>query len=175
MTRDEFLRNVVTWGDLIAFCYDEDCDYCEDVISNDDLDEYICEDIQDLLNSGESWIYIRDCLDGIHGDYPYYHRDGCLDYDRLNEFGDFESYKEDVLDWGDRYGAWDEEDEEADEYIVSSQDESEEEPIFEEAFPIFDLFSSCQSDMAVQIAEHAKKQAERMAEIDRALQELIPF
>lgn len=173
MTRRYFLDNITCWSALIAFCCDEDCDYCEDVYASEDLDENIEEDIADMLNNGESWRHIRDYLADIDTGYDYYRKDGWLDYVPLDDDYDFDSCLSDVLAWCEDNDVFDEEDDDV--LSMEEDEEIEEEPVFEEAFPIFDLFSACKSDMAAQVAENYKRQMERRAEIDRALQELIPF
>ena len=97
MTRSYFLDYVTDWYELIDLCRDYDCDICEDIIDDDQLDDYVLEDIN---NSERSWRDIRDFLSDIPTGYEYYRCDGTFDYVGLDE-SDFEDYKSRVLDWMD--------------------------------------------------------------------------
>ena len=102
MTRNDFLNDVTEWWELLDFCSDEGCNICEDIIDSDQLDEYVEEDIRD---TNYSWRDIRDSLSEIPTGYGYYRMNGSFDYDGMDE-NDFDSYKEDVLEWGDNNGVW---------------------------------------------------------------------
>ena len=41
MTRQEFIDDVTTWGELLNFCSYEDCDLCEDIVDPGYVDEYV--------------------------------------------------------------------------------------------------------------------------------------
>ena len=97
MTRNDFLNNVTEWWELLDFCSDEGCYICEDIIDSDQLDEYVEEDIRD---TNYSWRDIRDSLSEIPTGYGYYRMNGSFDYDGMDE-NDFDSYKDDVREWGD--------------------------------------------------------------------------
>lgn len=111
MTRNEFINDIDTWWDLIDFCREEDCDVCEDVISDDDLSDYIEEDIENAAHDGMSWQEIRDRLNDLDTSYDYYVNDGYMIYNGLDNDDDFEEFKSNVLDWMDSYGEWDEDEE----------------------------------------------------------------
>lgn len=101
MTRNEFINDIDTWWDLIDFCREEDCDVCEDVISDDDLSDYIEEDIENAAHDGMSWQEIRDRLNDLDTSYDYYVNDGYMIYNGLDNDDDFEEFKSNVLDWMD--------------------------------------------------------------------------
>lgn len=50
MTRQDFIDGITTWAELLDFCYNEECDICEDIVSNDTM----CEEIDDDLREGHS-------------------------------------------------------------------------------------------------------------------------
>ena len=110
MTRSEFLDNITEWYELKDFCNDFDCDVCEDIYDDDDYDDCVEEDIRDAI-ADYGWRDIRDFLGNLPSGYDYYRRNSTLDYDGLGD-DDFEDYKEDVLEWGDDYGVWEDEEEE---------------------------------------------------------------
>ena len=113
MTRSEFLDNITEWYELKDFCNDFDCDVCEDIYDDDDYDDCVEEDIRDAI-ADYGWRDIRDFLGNLPGGYDYYRRNSTLDYDGLGD-DDFEDYKEDVLEWGDDCGVWEDEEEEEEE------------------------------------------------------------
>lgn len=144
MTRNEFLNDVTEWWELIDFCSDEGCTICEDIIDSDQLDEYVEGDIRD---TNYSWRDIRDLLSEISTGYGYYRVNGCFDYDGMDE-DDFDSYKDDVLEWGDNNGMWedepDEEDIFEDDHTFDVEDEEPDEPpVEEEDFSIGELMGFC--------------------------------
>ena len=62
MTRNEFL-DISNWGDLLSFCNEEGCDYCEDVYDIDSRDEFIIEELRNW--DASDWRDIYDYLDSI--------------------------------------------------------------------------------------------------------------
>ena len=128
MTRNEFIDNITEWYELKDFCSDFDCDVCEDIYDDDDYDDIVEEDIRDAI-ADYGWRDIRDFLGNLPSGYYYYRRNSAFDYDGLDD-DDFEDYKEDVLEWGDDYGAWDDEEEE--ECYATTCPECEEEIFFDD-------------------------------------------
>lgn len=108
MTRTEYEENVVSFGDLIDFCYDNGMDNMDDIMSGDSLDEYIWDEIRDFNGSWES---LRDLLSDIRPGYDYYRRDGWLDYAWLDDT-DFDNYKSEVAEEAEDRGFFEDEEEE---------------------------------------------------------------
>ena len=110
MTRQEFLDTVNEFDDLIVFCDEEGCDYCEGIYSADGREDRINE----LLSDWEANWGWRDIMDFLRDEankdgYAWYvESDGTLD--GLTD-EDFERYKSDVLSWMDDGGYWDDPDE----------------------------------------------------------------
>ena len=94
LTRSYFLDCVTDWSELIELCREYDCDICEDIIDDDELNEYVNSDIS---NTDYGWRSIRDFLADIPTGYDYYRCDGSFDYVGLDD-SDFEDYKSRVLD-----------------------------------------------------------------------------
>ena len=122
MTRQEFIDDVNTWGDLFSFCSDEGCELLEDVY---DVDGFV-EAVQcDVDKSDYGWMDLKDYLDNLP-DYcggTMYRRNWLFDYEMLDDDFDFEPYKEDVLRWADDYGRFDDEedyDDESDNYSTDA-------------------------------------------------------
>lgn len=97
MTRDEFLDGINYFSELIDFCQEYGCDYCDDALDEDARDEEIKYELEEY-GSDYSWQDIRDYLYDIPTGYDYYRRNGIFDYEGLDDT-DFESYKDDVYDW----------------------------------------------------------------------------
>lgn len=55
MTRNQFIEEVNCWSELIDFCYDYDCDYCEDVYNEDSKNDYFDSELVDYARSAENW------------------------------------------------------------------------------------------------------------------------
>ena len=162
MTRNEFIETITEWTELLEFCNDFDCSVCEDIIDDDELDEYVNEDIRTAVGD-DSWRTIRDYLDDIPTGYDYYRRDGMFDYTYMDDGDDFDEYKDRALEWGDDYGLWD--DEEDDEDGVAENDEEEvpeeeEPPVEEEDFSIRDLIGMCGVMLVTIQQDEASKQQE---------------
>lgn len=168
MTRQEFINDVSSWWELIDFCNDEGCDICSDVVDDDYKDEYVNEHLTEWAREN-TWQDLLDILRNIPDDSNYYRFDDYGDLESLDDYSDFENYKEDVLNWADDRECWDEEDEE-DEYEVEEEpapvayeaanDGAEDEDEFDasEPFTILDLVSTSQA--ALQAAEEAREAAE---------------
>ena len=153
MTRNEFINDIDTWWDLIDFCREEDCDVCEDVISDDDLSDYIEEDIENAAHDGMSWQEIRDRLNDLDTSYDYYVNDGYMIYNGLdNEDADCLPEDEDT-----------------------ANQNSEDTTPLEVEFAVTELISMCITDIKIKkSAEDAERRREQV-EIDRALAELLPL
>ena len=136
MTRQEFIDDVQYWSELIDFCYEEGCYVCEDVYTSDQRDDRIDEDVSEMMRHN-SWRAILDTLqtyDNQSG-YEYYSLDGYGDWIGLDD-DDLASYKDDVLEWMDNKGRWDDENDE------DENDEDENIPTEAEDFSLNELFNA---------------------------------
>lgn len=149
MRRQDFIDNVTTWSELIIFCYNEDCDICEDIYSEEARDEDVDNNLVDLARN-HTW---QELLDILLHDIPtgsdYYYRGDWGDWHEADD-DLFEDRKQDVIDWMDDNGYWDDEDDEdEDEEIFDAidtefpDDEEDLEPIEPEDISFTDLFTSC--------------------------------
>ncbi|MBR5014342.1 MAG: hypothetical protein IKY16_07030 [Bacteroidales bacterium] len=165
MTRQEFIDNVTEWSELIDFCDDNGLDECEDVMSSDDMNDHIENNISDYVYDN-GWRSVAETLCGIDTSYDYYLHDGGLDFTGLND-DDFTDYKERVLEIMDDDCLWDDEDEvELEDDILSElEDEDDEqedtEEVEEESCSVNDLLFSCFEDM---MTIGKQKEAEERAE-----------
>lgn len=166
MTRDEFIENVNGWSDLIDFCYDYDCNYCEDVYDDEQKDDYFNERLAEMAENAGSWRELKYDLNDIPDDYDYYIRDEYGDWEGADD-DDFDEYKDDILRWADDREVWDEEDDD-EEYederscdVDDVEDDLEDEE-FEDGCSLGELFTSCTSTLqTIQIvADQERKQEE---------------
>lgn len=136
MTRQQFLDDVCDWSDLIAFCYEMGCDYCEDVYDSEQRDEFIEDNLVDMANHC-SWRSLLNILQEMEDDsgYSYYHMDYNNDFVHLDD-SDFESYKNDVCDWMDNNNYWDDDEEEEEAPICCPLEDP---PIEAEDFSVYEL------------------------------------
>lgn len=178
MTRQDFIDGVTTWGELLDFCYNEDCDICEDIVDNDTMSEEIDEELYEVARE-RSWRDVRDLLNEINTDYDYYRRDGGLSYIPLDD-SDFDDYKDDVIEWMDNNGYW-EDDEEDEEYDGPFQydgdfapddteyEEDEEPPAEEEDFSVGELMGMC----SVQYLGMQREAARQMKQSDKEFEQYL--
>ena len=151
MTRQEF-EDIGSWWELIDFCQDYECSYCDDVYSEGSRDNYIDDDLE-YMAENNGWMTIRDILNDIPTGYEYYHRkDG--EWFGLDD-DDLEDYKTDILEWGDINDIWDEEEEEEGEPWYAETDDFVPP---EETMSISDLMSACNSKLQ-KISDDAEKEA----------------
>lgn len=162
MTREEFINDITCMSDLMEFCWNEDCDELEYVISEADRDERIVDDAYDMLRY-DSWLSVYDML-GYAADrngYEWYYSDGSAGYADPIGDNEFEDYKNQVLDWAVENDVFDEE-EEPEPYEPEFAQPFDEEPVEQEPevepedCSVMDMFSeavvivhSVEPDMSV--------------------------
>ena len=150
MTRQEFIDDVTTWSELLSFCDDEGCTLCEDVYSDDSKNEYYDEELVDMARNAGSWQELYNQLEDIPDGYEYYIRDDYGEF-RGADDADFDSHKEDVLEWMDDgdYWEYDDDDEDDEEGPVRGEyvDHEDVEPIEAEDVSIAELFTTCNSKL----------------------------
>lgn len=177
MTRNEFLESVNDWWELKDFCSEIGCEHCDCIIDDDGLDEEIEYALGEYLRD-YNWREIRDMLDDIPTGYDWYRCDGSFDYVGLDD-DDFDSYKDDVLDWADDHDVWDE-DEDDEEYFDEESNEEEvieEEPDehFEEAdFSVTDLMGMCSVTLVTIQTDNLRRLQEENAAFNRLMDANIP-
>lgn len=140
MTRQEFINNIHYWSELIEFCSDNGCNYCEDIYDSDAWNDYVNDDVAEMArNDGWRDIFgVLQVYDELYG-YDYYRRNDYGEWIGLDG-DDFESYKNDVCGWMDDNDYWDEEDEE--EHPVSYVNPEDVTPLEAEDVSMDDLFLS---------------------------------
>lgn len=160
MTRQEFIDNIDTVGELIDFCYEYDCDECEDIYSEDAMDDYINECLTDWARNN-TWRDLMNILNDLPTGYDYYRQDDYGDWQGVDDYGDFDDYKQRVLEWGDDNEVWDAEDEEEEEELEEEPTDPDPEEEFEPDFSLSELYTSSVTVFQVSVAQAAAEQEAR--------------
>lgn len=140
MTRQEFIDEVTSWEALIDFCDDNGFSFCEDVYSEECYDETIHDKMEDKAYE-DTWQELRDWLSGLPEGYDYYIQDSYGNWSEADD-DDFDSIKDNVIEYMDDEHLWDdneETEEEAEEYI----DPEDEIPVEDENVSFAELFTVC--------------------------------
>lgn len=118
MTRQEFIEDVNSFSDLVSFCVDEGIeDLCDDVYEAGYINDILMESIGNMRD----WEEVRDLLVNIPTRCDYYREDGYGGYEDADY--SFDDYKNEVLQYMDENGTWDEDEEDADDDIGEDADE----------------------------------------------------
>ena len=125
MTREEFQENVNSWYDLREFCNEYGCEGCSDIYSQGEMDEEIDNSIVDMAREATDWRDLLSKLEDIPTEDEYYIKNGYGDFTEVDE-EDFDYHKDDVFDWAENEGVFDEEDEEDEEPEEGSEEDIEE-------------------------------------------------
>lgn len=147
MTRQEFVEDVYSWGDLIAFCCDEGLSHCEDVYTDNDKDECINEDLIEMARDASNWLDLLDTLRSIPTGCYYYRKDDYGEwYGLCDEDSDFNDTKDEILNYCDENNIWDEEVEESE---LEETEEATDDDTFEvdESASVEELMSVCNSQL----------------------------
>ena len=180
MTRQDFIENVNHWWELLEFCYNEDCDVCEDIISDEDRDYEINESVREY-HTEYSWFDLRDMLRGIETGYEYYRRDGSFDYCGMDDGSDFDEYKDAVIEWMDDGGYWEDEEDEDDytEETIFDDDnapveyeELDEESAPDEDFSVGELMGMCCVAFVTIQQDNERREQENAAALQQYLNEM---
>lgn len=154
MTRDEFITNVNTWGELISISIENACGITDDVFSDDSKNEHITNELMRMVESCNSWLDVKEKLNDIPTGYEFYRYDDTWGDFYPLEDDDFEEYKADVYNFMDRMFLFDEveEDDECvevehhvEEQIVSDcEDEYESD---DDEMSIIGLYEACNNKL----------------------------
>lgn len=163
MTRAEFYENVTTWGDLKDFCFDENCDICNDIYDEEGRDDYINGCLMGWARN-DSWTELLSRLEDIPTGYDYYRYDDYGDWAGLDD-GDFYEIRDEVAEWMDDNGYWDDDEEEADDEDEKPLDDEEEEPpVEDEDCSLGELFAASATRVqSIAEEELAKAREEELA------------
>ena len=172
MTANEFLENVNDYYDLKDFCSDVGCEYCDDIVDEDTMDEDI-EYALDEYRRDYNWKEIRDLLSEIPPGYDWYRCNSSFDYDGLDD-SDFDDSKDEVYDWAFNNGYFDDEEPEEDEYndeVIEDDfyEEPVEDPVADEDFSVADLMGMCSVTLVTIQTDNLRRLQEEAAAFNRLI------
>ena len=182
MTRQNFIDSINYWSELLEFCYDEDCDVCEDIYSEDARDGRINEDLVDMARDN-NWREMYDILDSIPEGHNYYRQDGYGDWVGVDD--EFNDYKNQVLEWMDDGGYWEEEDEEEEDDTdffaeelarerEAAQHFADDERVEDEDFTVGDLINMCSMTFVAIQKDIARREIEESKTFSQYVNTNIP-
>ena len=93
--------------------------------AQDEMDEEIDNSIVDMAREATDWRDLLSKLEDIPTEDEYYIKNGYGDFTEVDE-EDFDYHKDDVFDWAENEGVFDEEDEEDEEPEEESEEDIEE-------------------------------------------------
>lgn len=143
MTRQQFIDEVNYWWELIDFCNDNECSYCDDVYSEESRDDYINEELVDMARNADSWSSLLDILKDITTGYDYYRRTDYGDWEGLGDY-EFSDYKDDVLEWADDQEIWEDDEEEP---LPEDDEDEDDDFVADEPISIGELMGVCNSQL----------------------------
>ena len=166
MTRQEFLDEITTIWELLDWCSDNNCYIYDEIQDQDGYDEWIGDLLSDRARDW-SWQDIESWLSDLPQGYEYYRYseyDGSWTGIGVFEFNDL---RDEVLEWADENGVWDQNEEEEE----SDDPEPEPEP---ERTPIaaFDM-DGIMNDTHMLLLTYRRRSAEEKAAMERATAEMI--
>lgn len=147
MTRNEFLQNITSWSELKGFCSDYQCECCDDIYDEYEMDEEVDSDVYNYCRD-YPWRTLSELLRNIPQGCEYYRKRSAFYWEEAdNEM--FERYKSEVCEWADDNDMWDDDYEEDEEDIFEEAEddffaeESDETPVDDEDFSVGDLIGMC--------------------------------
>lgn len=143
MTRQDFIDNINDFDELIDFCNDYECSYCDDVYSEESRDDYINEDLVDMARYTDSWYSLLNTLYNITTGYDYYRHTDYGDWEGLGDY-EFNAYKNDVLEWADDQDIWEDDEEEP---LPEDDEDEDDDFVADEPISIGELMGVCNSQL----------------------------
>lgn len=171
MTRREFIDSINSYGELMDFCYDNNCYIMEHVVDSDYRNEIIDNQLENWAHQ-DDWRTVLEYLqeEESRDGYDYYDADQSP-LEPLND-DDFEYYKNDVLAWADDCELWDDDEDfdDDDGYFHTNQniqnEEAEASPTPEEDISLSEMFVSVSSILNAKTEEKKVDDSELMSLIN---------
>lgn len=167
MTRREFIEEVTSWYELKNFCDEEQIDFCDNVYSDSEKDDYIDERLDEII-TGSSWQDVYGVLDDIPTGYEYYFIEDVYDI-RAAYDSDFDRLKQEVLEYYDNNEYWDEEEEEP-VYVDGDDYEEPDEFVADTSVALDDFFASSADDLTKITSEAKANEAKANADFNKFTQ-----
>ena len=142
MTREDFQRDVNSWYDLRTFCNEYGCSVCEDVYSQEEMDEEISSNLVQMARDASDWHELYSQLEDIPDGYYFYLKNEYDEFSGADDY-DFESHRSDAFEWGEYEGIFEDEEDDYEEELEETEahcDPDDEYEVGNEDIPIADLF-----------------------------------
>lgn len=165
MTRQQFLDEITTWYDLIEWCNNHGCSYCNDIYSDEARDEDIDDNLVDMARNN-NWYELRDILGNLATGYDYWRKDEYGDWYGVDD--EFNDYRNDVLEWADENDEFDEEEEEP--IYVDDDDYGDAEFEADTSVSLGDFFTSSAEDLDKITAETVAAETKANADFNKFTQ-----
>lgn len=168
MRRDEFIDNVTSWYELVDFCQEEGLSFCDELYGEDSFNEWIEDNLVSWAHD-YSWQDLMSMLEGYDSicGADYYIWDDYSGGYRRAEDSDFDEIKDNVIEFMDSDGRWDDDYEEEEEESEQDQDPDDIEPTPEEDFSFGEMFTAgvgCVRTINERALEVARQQDRDFAE-----------
>lgn len=173
MTRQQFIDEITSWSELIGWCVDNGCSYCDDIYTDDDRDEIINDTLVDMAEDN-NWLELKDILVTLDETSAYYwKRDEWGDWCDVDD--DFDDYFNDVLEWADDNDMFESGEEEPIPEETTSEEAPVEQPdefVADTNISLGDFFVSSVESLGVIASEAATIAAEANSEFDKFTQRI---
>ena len=176
MYRQEFIDGVTSWSELVDFCNDEGLDYCDDIYSDGQKDNWINEHLDDICEDA-TWQDVLCTLRSIPEGYDYYLKDEdyWMEFRGLSDDEDlFYSRKNEILAYADEHGLWEDddiaEDDDFDEYESPFDDDETDEFEADTEVALDDFFASSADDLTKITSEAKANEAKANADFNKFTQ-----
>lgn len=171
--RSDFINNVTDWRDIIEFCVNNDLDIPTTLYDNDELNDYIEENLEELARN-YYWTEVLEVLQNIPQGFDFYIKDE----DSFMEFSparqsDFNLIKNEILELMDDMNGWDEGEQEPDTSEESNQEsENQEEFNINTDISIDDFLISNVNDFQKIMQDKQKEEDEIIDELSQIVVEI---
>lgn len=171
--RSDFINNVTDWRDIIEFCVNNDLDIPTTLYDNDELNDYIEENLEELARN-YYWTEVLEVLQNIPQGFDFYIKEE----DSLMEFSparqsDFNLIKNEILEHMDDINGWDEGEQEPDTSEESNQEsENQEEFNINTDISIDDFLISNVNDFQKIMQDKQKEEDEIIDELSQIVVEI---
>lgn len=171
--RSDFINNVTDWRDIIEFCVNNDLDIPTTLYDNDELNDYIEENLEELARN-YYWTEVLEVLQNIPQGFDFYikEEDSFMEFSPARQ-SDFNLIKNEILELMDDMNGWDEGEQEPDTSEESNQEsENQEEFNINTDISIDDFLISNVNDFQKIMQDKQKEEDEIIDELSQIVVEI---
>ena len=171
--RLDFINNVTDWRDIIEFCVNNDLDFHTNIYNNDELNDYIEDNLEELARD-YYWTEVLNILQDIPQGLDFYikEEDSFMEFSPARQ-SDFDLIKNEILEYMDDVDGWDEDEQESDASEESNQEsENQEEFNINTDISIDDFLISNVNDFQKIMQDKQKEEDEIIDELSQIVVEI---